>query len=92
MELMLRNPSRALAFQIKAAVRTDKGELIAPVFWSDNYIELMPGESRRITAVLPANAPAHFEVVLSGWNFPEQKLRAGAAGQEKAEANAANVH
>jgi exo-1,4-beta-D-glucosaminidase len=91
-ELELHNPSSALAFQIKAAVRTDKGELIAPVLWSDNYIELMPGESRSVTAVLPANAPARFEVVLSGWNFPEQKLHAGADGHERAEAHAENVH
>jgi exo-1,4-beta-D-glucosaminidase len=84
-ELTLHNPSTALAFQIKAAVRTDSGGLIAPVFWSDNYIELMPGESRQLTALLPANEPPHFEVVVSGWNFAEQTLHAGARGQERAE-------
>lgn len=88
-ELTLRNPSKALAFQIKAAARTDKGGLVAPVFWSDNYIELMPGESRTITAALPADAPQRIEIEVSGWNFPEQKLyategtRAGGAHPRK---------
>ena len=73
-ELTLHNPSKALAFQVAAAARTGSGGLIAPVLWSDNYIELMPGESRTITAVLPANAPAHASIVVSGWNIKEQTL------------------
>jgi exo-1,4-beta-D-glucosaminidase len=76
-DLTLENPSKALAFQIKAAVRTNKGALVAPVFWSDNYIELMPGESRTITGALPENAPPQVQVEVSGWNFPEQKVRGG---------------
>jgi exo-1,4-beta-D-glucosaminidase len=58
-----------------AAARDAKGDLIAPVFWSDNYIELMPGESRTITAVLPKSAPADAEILLSGWNIAPQTLR-----------------
>jgi exo-1,4-beta-D-glucosaminidase len=78
--LELHNRSKALAFQIAAAARTASGELIAPVLWSDNYIELMPGESRTLIAILPANAPSNASVVLSGWNIAEQTLSlAGAA-------------
>jgi exo-1,4-beta-D-glucosaminidase len=77
--LELHNPSKALAFQIAAAARTAAGDLIAPVLWSDNYIELMPGESRTLTAILPENAPANPSIVLSGWNIPEQTLAAGGA-------------
>jgi exo-1,4-beta-D-glucosaminidase len=76
-EVQLRNPSHALAFQIAAAVRTDSGDLIAPVLWSDNYIELMPGESRTLTAILPKNAPSNPSVMLSGWNVNGQTLRPG---------------
>lgn len=85
-ELVLRNPSTALAFQVAAAVRTNSGDLVAPVLWSDNYIELMPGESRTLTAVLPATAPPSLEVKISGWNFAEQTLHAGARGAEREEA------
>jgi exo-1,4-beta-D-glucosaminidase len=73
-ELQLQNPSKALAFQVSFAARTKSGDLIAPVFWSDNYIELMPGESRTITAILAKDAPANPDVVLSGWNIPTETL------------------
>jgi exo-1,4-beta-D-glucosaminidase len=73
-ELTLTNPSKALAFQISLAARTRSGDLIAPVLWSDNYIELMPGESRTITAILPKDAPRDTEVQLSGWNIAPETL------------------
>jgi exo-1,4-beta-D-glucosaminidase len=37
----------------------------------------MPGESRTITAQLPADAPADAVVLLSGWNIPAQTLHPG---------------
>ncbi|MBB6143432.1 exo-1,4-beta-D-glucosaminidase [Silvibacterium bohemicum] len=73
-ELQLQNPSQALAFQVSFAARTKSGDLIAPVFWSDNYIELMPGESRTLTAILAKDAPANPDIVLSGWNIPTETL------------------
>jgi exo-1,4-beta-D-glucosaminidase len=77
-ELHLTNPSKALAFQISFAARTKSGELIAPVFWSDNYIELMPGEGRTVTAVLPKNAAADSDVLLSGWNIASETMHPSA--------------
>jgi len=78
-EVQLRNPSHVLAFQVAAAVRTAAGALVAPVLWSDNYIELMPGESRTLTAILPKDAPASPTILLSGWNIQPQKLTAANA-------------
>ena len=66
--LHLTNRSSALAFQIRAAVRTTSGGLIAPVFWSDNWIELKPGESTTLTAQLPAGESAVPVVHVDGWN------------------------
>jgi exo-1,4-beta-D-glucosaminidase len=73
-DVELRNTSQALAFQVMVAARTKSGDLIAPVFWSDNYIELMPGEARTLTAILPKDAPADAEVLLSGWNIAPETL------------------
>ncbi len=70
----LDNRSSRLAFQLSAAVRTASGGLIAPVFWSDNWIELVPGESRKLTALLPETAPAAPIVQLSGWNIQPQTI------------------
>jgi exo-1,4-beta-D-glucosaminidase len=68
------NSSSALAFQISAAVRTSSGDLVAPVFWSDNLIELIPGESATLTALLPENAPADPVVKVEGWNIASATL------------------
>jgi exo-1,4-beta-D-glucosaminidase len=64
----LQNPSKALAFQVSAAVRTSSGGLIAPVIWSDNWIELVPGEKRVLTALLPEDAPDMPNVQIGSWN------------------------
>jgi exo-1,4-beta-D-glucosaminidase len=70
----LDNASANLAFQVRAAVRTASGGLIAPVIWSDNWIELIPGESRTLTALLPDNAGPAPVVQLEGWNVAAQTL------------------
>ena len=66
--LHLANQSNTLAFQVRAAVRTDTAGLIAPVFWSDNWIELKPGESTTLTAQLPDGNSATPTVQIDGWN------------------------
>jgi exo-1,4-beta-D-glucosaminidase len=79
LRLHLYNSSVELAFQISAAIRTSSGGLIAPVFWSDNWIELLPGESRTLTALLPDTASADPIVQISGWNIAPQTITPTAA-------------
>ncbi len=67
--LHLENTSDKLAFQVRVEALTPSGDLIAPVIWSDDWIELTPGESRTLTASLPKDAPADVVVKLSGWNI-----------------------
>ena len=55
--LHLHNADTGLAFQVSAAARTQSGGLIAPVYWSDNWIELKPGEEITLTAELPEERP-----------------------------------
>jgi len=64
----LENPSHALAFQVEVIGKNAKGETIIPLLWSDDFVELMPGEHRDLTATLPANSAAGTTVVVSGWN------------------------
>ncbi|MGB6874907.1 MAG: sugar-binding domain-containing protein [Candidatus Acidiferrales bacterium] len=67
----LRNPSQHLAFQVRLAINGASGDEVLPVFWSDNYAELMPGESKTITARCPSwiklESGAKLEV--GGWNI-----------------------
>ncbi len=76
-EIRLHNPSDALAFQISVTALGKDGLAMTPVLWSDNYIELMPGETRLLTARLPAgSAAATFQVL--GWNTDTQILHPSA--------------
>ncbi|HEX5425923.1 MAG TPA: glycoside hydrolase family 2 protein [Candidatus Acidoferrales bacterium] len=71
----LRNTSSHLAFQVRLAIRPKGGDSeTVPVFWSDNYIELMPGESREISArYLPAQSLGDAsELTVSSWNSETQ--------------------
>jgi exo-1,4-beta-D-glucosaminidase len=68
MHLHLTNSSSGVAFQVHVAARTANGDLIAPVFWSDNWIELAPGETTTLTAVLP-DSPSNLPTIhVEGWN------------------------
>jgi exo-1,4-beta-D-glucosaminidase len=73
-QVHLTNRSNALAFQLRAAVRTPSGGLIAPIFWSDNWIELKPGESTTLTAQLPEGENTTPTVQLDGWNVTPVSL------------------
>jgi exo-1,4-beta-D-glucosaminidase len=47
----LENPSKSLAFFVRLKVDKGKGgEEILPVLWEDNYISLLPGEKREVSA------------------------------------------
>ena len=47
----LENPSKSLAFFVRLKVNKGKGgDEILPVVWQDNYISLLPGEKREVTA------------------------------------------
>ena len=70
----LENPSAVLAFQVSAAARTKSGGLIAPVIWSDNWIELVPGEKRTLTALLPGDSSDLPTVEIDSWNAGSQDV------------------
>ncbi|HEY3973444.1 MAG TPA: glycoside hydrolase family 2 protein [Candidatus Sulfotelmatobacter sp.] len=68
----LQNPSKNLAFFVRLKVNKGaKGEEILPVVWEDNYISLMPGEKRELTATYRASelGAAKPTVEVTGWNI-----------------------
>jgi exo-1,4-beta-D-glucosaminidase len=64
----LHNPSKALAFQVSVSAVGPDGQNIVPTLWSDNYIDLLPGESATLSATLPKHAQQDYSIVVSGWN------------------------
>lgn len=70
----LQNPSKALAFLVHLAVRKGPdGEEVLPVLWDDNYLTLLPGETREIEAAYaPKDLGSATPVVtVDGWNVAE---------------------
>jgi exo-1,4-beta-D-glucosaminidase len=56
-EVTLSNPGNSLAFFVELAVVGEhSGRLAAPVLWSDNYVSVMPGETRAIRGEIPRHA------------------------------------
>ena len=52
------------------------GEAILPVFYSDNYLMLMPGEDRLVSAAVGGDAPEGGPVwELTGWNLRRRVIR-----------------
>jgi exo-1,4-beta-D-glucosaminidase len=69
MAAKLTNVSDKIAFFLELKVsEKNSGKTILPVFWQDNYISLLPGETRNIEAAFPATKQ---ETVLTigGWNL-----------------------
>jgi exo-1,4-beta-D-glucosaminidase len=54
--LKVKNPSASVAFQVHARLTMGKGgDDLVPVFWDDNYISLLPGEEKSISATFDAS-------------------------------------
>ena len=51
--------------------RGSTGERVLPVFYSDNYLSLLPGESRVIAIESDEIAPEAILLALDGWNIKE---------------------
>jgi exo-1,4-beta-D-glucosaminidase len=67
----IENPSNSLAFFVRLKVDQGvKGEEILPVVWEDNYISLLPGEKREVSATYRTSelGPAKPAIEVSGWN------------------------
>jgi exo-1,4-beta-D-glucosaminidase len=64
------NPSRSVAFFVRLKLSA-KGDEVLPVVWEDNYITLLPGEKRDLTATYRASQLAGAKPVVeaSGLNI-----------------------
>ena len=67
----IENPTNHLAFFTNLQVTKGKGkDSVVPIFWEDNYFELMPGEKREIKAAYKAKCIQNIAPVIAirGWN------------------------
>jgi hypothetical protein len=68
-------PTVAPAVRLKMQ-RAGSGQRVLPVFYSDNYFGLLPGENKTVTLELPAESLAGGapEIMLEGWNIQPQRV------------------
>jgi len=75
-QVTVSNPTKTVAFMVHLRLIKSDGDDIVPAFFDDNFVSLLPGESRTIavryrTADL-GKPPAHYE--LSGWNVRPETI------------------
>jgi exo-1,4-beta-D-glucosaminidase len=70
----LHNVADTIAFFIELKISGEKsGQMILPVFWQDNYVSLLPGETRTIKATSSAiNDQA--VLTINGWNIENHRF------------------
>ena len=74
--LTVSNPTKTVAFMTHLRLVKSDGNDVVPAFFDDNFVSLLPGESRTVrlryrTADL-SKASAHLEV--SGWNVQPENI------------------
>jgi exo-1,4-beta-D-glucosaminidase len=76
----VKNPTTSVAFMVHLRVtRGAVGDDITPIFWSDNYFSLLPGESREVVGRFGDESLAGAEPVieLDGYNVTPARLNPG---------------
>ncbi len=82
LDVTLRNPTSQIALMAHLQLRRqDSGERVLPVYYTDNYVSLTPGESKTITIEA---AQSNLEgakplIVLDGWNISVTPFSSGDA-------------
>ncbi len=72
----LENASSTVAFLVQLALTDSDKDIVRPVFWSDNYVTLFPGEKKTLDCVLQGERLSGQPVALKvgGWNIHEQYI------------------
>jgi hypothetical protein len=70
LQIALHNPTKSIALMAHVQLRRKSGERVLPVFYSDNYVSLVPDETKTITI---SAAEEDFKgekplIVVDGWN------------------------
>ena len=75
--LEVENTSSTIAFFSQYLLKDEKGEVVYPVFWDDNYVSIMPGgkktlkcrfNERQINSEIKS-------LQITGWNIDQQTLK-----------------
>lgn len=68
----LENRSEAIAFFVELLLSDDAGEPVVPVFWQDNFVSLLPHETRTLTGEF-SHSIKKPTLIVRGWNIDERR-------------------
>ncbi len=70
----LENTSSTVAFLVQLALTDGDKDIVRPVFWSDNYVTLFPGEKKTLDCAFQGGRLSGKPVALKvgGWNIQDQ--------------------
>jgi hypothetical protein len=74
--LSISNPNNETAFFIRLKIMDSKNDLVLPVFFTDNYFTLFPGEEKKVELDLTLkNIPDNYKIklVVEGWNIIQEE-------------------
>ncbi|HEV2103992.1 MAG TPA: glycoside hydrolase family 2 TIM barrel-domain containing protein [Candidatus Acidoferrum sp.] len=74
-QVRIKNPSNSIAFMIHVRLfQRENGDDVTPVFWSDNYFSLLPGEEKSVSGHFSAESASgnHVGVQIDGYNITPQ--------------------
>jgi Exo-beta-D-glucosaminidase Ig-fold domain len=74
-DISLKNNGRTPALLAKLTLLDAAGDRVLPAFYSDNYVSLLPGESRTISARCPATGHRCSAIALRGWNVAPASVK-----------------
>jgi hypothetical protein len=77
--VVIANRGSSVALALKLTLLDAAGSRILPAYYSDNYVSLLPGESRAIQVADPGYANTNVQIGLRGWNLASQKIAAKSA-------------
>lgn len=73
----LRNDGAVPALMVRLSAIDAGGAQVLPAYWSDNYISLLPGETRTITLTTPQSGAVPTTVGIDGWNLARSSVAIG---------------
>jgi hypothetical protein len=73
-DITLENRGNAPALNAKLTMLDSEGVRVLPVYYSDNYLSLLPGEVRKIEVHCPPAGVRCSRVAIRGWNVEEREI------------------
>jgi len=71
---VVRNESDLPALMVRLSALDAHGARLLPAYWSDNYLSLMPGETRTVTLHVPPWTARPGKLTIDGWNVDNETV------------------